>query len=143
MKSKQDSLYIYCALGFLLLVGCAAPQHFWPQKDIVGTNEGIIHGEKMVLIASRSSDYKIGLVAELQKQLAFAQISHQTIGVKLLDKVDSMDYAAVVVINSCLAWGLDKDVSHFLDRQNTTANIILLTTSGDGLWLPDKRGARF
>jgi hypothetical protein len=54
-----------------------------------------------------------------------------------------MDYAAVVVINSCLAWGLDKDVSHFLDRQNTTANIILLTTSGDGLWLPDKRGRDF
>ena len=143
MKSKQDFFYIYCALGFLLLVGCAAPQHFWPQKDIVGTDEGIIHGEKMVLIASRSSEYKIGLVAELQKQLASAQISHKTIGVKQLDKVDSMDYNAVVVINTCLAWGLDNDVSHFLDRQKTTANIILLTTSGDGLWLPDKRGRDF
>jgi hypothetical protein len=143
MISKQDFVYIYCALGFLLLVGCAVPQHFWPQKDIVGTDEGIIHGEQIVLIASRRSEYKIGLVEELQKQLASVQISHKTIGVKQLDKVDSMDYAAVVVINTCLAWDLDNDVSEFLDRQKTTANIILLTTSGDGLWLPDKRGREF
>ncbi len=143
MKSKLDFFYMYCAFGFLMLAGCAVPQHFWPQKDIVGTDEGIIHGEKMVLIASRSSEYKIGLLAELQKQLAAAQISHKTVGVKQLDKFDARDYAAVVIINTCLAWGLDQDVINFLDRQKTTAKIILLTTSGDGLWLPDKRGHDF
>ena len=109
----------------------------------MGTDEGIIHGEKMVLIASRSSEYKLGLLAELQKQLAAAQISHKAIGVKQLDKVDANDYAAVIVINTCLAWGLDQDVINFLDRQKTTAKIVLLTTSGDGLWLPDKRGYDF
>ena len=108
----------------------------------MGTDEGIIHGKKMVLIASRSSEYKIGLVAELQKQLTSAQISHKTIGVKQLDKVDSMEYAAVV-INTCLSGGFDHDVSGFLNRQKTTDKIILLTTSGDGLWLPDKRGRNF
>lgn len=109
----------------------------------MGTDEGIIHGKKMVLIASRSSEYKIGLVAELQKQLTSAQISHKTIGVKQLDKVDSMEYAAVVVINTCLAGGFDHDVSGFLNRQKMTDKIILLTTSGDGIWLPDKRGRDF
>jgi hypothetical protein len=65
------------------------------------------------------------------------------VGVEDLKEVDARSYAAVVVINTCLAWGLDHDVEAFLNRQEATANIILLTTSGDGSWLPAKRGRDF
>jgi predicted Zn-dependent peptidase len=103
----------------------------------------IIPGQRTILIASRASEYKKQLVEEIQKQLSAANISHITIGVKQLDKVDPTDYAAVIVINTCLAWGLDHEVSTFLDGRKTTSNILLLTTSGDGAWLPDKNGRDF
>ena len=100
-------------------------------------------GESTVLIASRSSEYKKQLVGELQKHLSSAQIPHTTIGIKQLEKVDLTGYAVIVIINTCIASGLDHDVRTILDSQETTANIILLTTSGVGSWLPDKRGRDF
>ena len=143
MTSKPNRYCWSWLLGLLLLTGCALPQHFWPQKDIVGSDVGTIPGQPEVLIASRSSEYKKQLVAELQKRLSTAKISHKTIGIKQLDKVDPTGYAAVVIINTCLAWGLDNEVSTFLDSRKRAENIILLTTSGEGSWLPDKHGLEF
>jgi hypothetical protein len=142
MKSILNLFCWSCILG-LLLAGCAIPQRFWPQKDIVGSGVSDRPGEHTVLIASRSTEYKKQLVAELQKQLSAAQILHKTIGVRQLEKVDPTGYGAVIVINTCIAWGIDQDISTFLDGQETTANIILLTTSGEGTWLPDKHGRKF
>ena len=143
MKSVQHRFSWSLILGIFLLAGCAVPQHFWSQKDIVEFDVNTIPGQRTVLIASRASEYKKQLVAELQKQLSAAHISHITIGVKQLHKIDPIDYAAVVVINTCLAWGLDHEVSTFLDSQKTTSNIILFTTSSEGSWLPDKHGLDF
>jgi hypothetical protein len=144
MKSELNLCFWSCILsGLLLLTGCAVPQRFWPQHDIVGSDVSAIPGKPTVLIASRDTEYKRQLVAHLQELLSDAQVSHKTIGIEQLHKVDETGYAAVVVINTCLAWGLDHDVSTFLDSRKTTANLILLTTSGEGSWLPDMRGRDF
>jgi hypothetical protein len=119
------------------------PQRFWPQEDIPASGPSGTSATVGVLIASRNSEYKKLLVADLQQRLSAAGIQQKTVGVEDLKKVDARSYAAVVVINTCLAWGLDHDVEVFLDRQEATANIILLTTSGDGSWLPAKRGRDF
>jgi hypothetical protein len=60
-----------------------------------------------------------------------------------LPGVEASDYAAVVVISACLAWGLDYDVQAFLERQKRDKNIILITISGDGAWLPEKGNRDF
>ena len=143
MKLAQTLFSWSLLFGILLLAGCAVPQHFWPQKDIIASSVNNMPGNRTVLIASRASEYKEQLVAELQNQLSAANISHMAIGVKQLDQVDTSDYAAVVIINTCLAWGLDHEVRNFLDRQKAYGNIILFTTSGDGSWLPDKHGRGF
>lgn len=141
--SLRSHSYRFCIFVVLLLAGCAVPQRFWPQKDIVGSDAGSIPGQQEVLIASRSSEYKQLLVDELHKQLFSAGIPHKTIGVKQLKGVDATRYSAVVVINTCLAWGLDNEIKTFLNHQQQTANIILMTTSGEGTWLPDKQGLDF
>jgi hypothetical protein len=143
MKSVLNRIVWPFIFGIILMAGCAVPQHYWPQKDIVKSDVSTIPGQRTVLIASRASAYKKQLVSELQKQLSAAHIPHTTIGVKQLAKVDPNDYGAVVVINTCLAWGLDHEVSAFLESQKTNSNIILLTTSGEGSWLPNKRGRDF
>lgn len=131
---------IECALLalFLFVIGCAAPQRFWPQNDIETTETAVPEGAQVVLIASRSSEFKKRLVARLQRQLGADGFAHKTIGVDALAREKASQYAAVVVINTCLAWGLDHDVQTFLDRQTTDKNVILLTTSGSGAWLPEK-----
>lgn len=142
-QSERNHFCGFFIFGVVLLAGCAVPQHFWPQKDITASDVKTIPGEPTVLIASRASEYKIKLVAELHEALSAAQISHKLIGIKALGQVDATDYAAVVVIGTCLAWGLDNEVRTFLDRQKTAGNIILFTTSGEGTWLPDKHGRDF
>ena len=135
-----------CSFGLALLVllaGCAVPQRFWPQKDIRASGPVETTGTATVLIASRSSEFKELLVAALQQKLSAAGIRQKTVGVEDLKQVDAQDYGAVVVINTCLAWGLDHDVETFLGRQTATGNVILLTTSGDGVWLPAKNGRDF
>ena len=143
LKSKRNHSPGILILAILLLAGCATPQYLWPQKDITASDIETISGKPTVLVASRASAYKTELVAELREELSAAHISHKIIGIKQLGQVDATDYAAVVVINTCLAWGLDHEVSTFLDSQKTTGNIILLTTSGEGSWLPDKSGYDF
>jgi hypothetical protein len=127
----------------LLLQGCAAPQRFWPQKDIAGSETSVPGGGPVVLIASRDTDFKKSVVTKLHEQLATEGLSQKTIGIKALSNVEASDYGAVVVISPCLAWGLDDDVRTFLERQRTDRNIILLTTSGSGAWLPEKGGKGF
>jgi len=142
-KLKPNRFYAFSLLGLFLLVGCAVPQRYWPQKDIVASDKNTIPGQPTVLIASRATEYKKQLVEELQKELSAAHISHIIVGIKPLEKIEPTDYAVIVVINTCLAWGFDDEVSDFLDRHQTAGNIILLTTSGEGTWLPDKNGRDF
>jgi hypothetical protein len=144
MKPYRKVIAGCCWMALLfLLAGCAAPQRFWPQEDIIGSETAAPDGEQVILIASRSSEFKKLLVAKLHEQLAENGFGQKTIGVQELPQVNVSDYAAVVVINSCLAWGLDSDVQTFLDREKTATNIIVLTTSGKGAWLPDKAGRDF
>lgn len=142
-KPGLNRFFLILVIGLVLPAGCAAPRLFWPQKDIVESDVNATPGQHTVLIASRASDYKKELVAELQTQLSAANVSYRTIGITQLEKIDSTDFAAVVVIATCLAWGLDHEVSAFLDSRKTTGNIILHITSGKGSWLPDKTGRNF
>jgi hypothetical protein len=132
-----------CSAMLPLFFGCAVPQLLWPQKDLppsetIGATDGHV-----VLVASRSSEFKKRLVEKLRDALISAGITQKIIGVDDLKKINAADYDAVVVINTCIGWGLDHDVRVFLNRQREHANIILVTTSGDGGWLPDKGGRDF
>ena len=144
MKTYRKIIAGCCWVTLLVFfAGCAAPQRFWPQEDMIGSETAAPDSRQIVLIASRSSDFKKLLVAKLHEQLAAEGLAQKTIGVKDLPQVDPGNYAAVVVINACLAWGFDTDVQTFLDRQKTDKNIIVLTTSGDGAWLPEKGNRDF
>ena len=143
MKSRNLIRLLSVVTLSIFIAGCAVPQWFWPQKDIAVAGDREKPESAAVLIASRSSEYKKLLVAELHKQLESEGVPLMIVGVADLKNLDARHYEVVVVINTCLAWGLDRDVHSFLNRQSTTENIILLTTSGDGSWLPTKRRRDF
>lgn len=137
MNSKLVWMIGLCAgLAASLLTGCAAPRAFWPQKDMAASQTAPSADAPTVLIASRSSDFKNALVERLGATLTSRGIGLKIIGVEALETIDAHDYDAVVVINTCLAWGLDRDVQGFLDRQSRYDHILVVTTSGKGDWLP-------
>ena len=139
MKPYRKIIVACFSIALLLFsASCGAPQRYWPQEDIIESETARPVGSQVVLTASRSSDFKELLVAKLHEQLHAVGLAQKTIGVEGLAQVDSTNYAAVVIINTCLAWGFDHDVQTFLDRQETNENIIVLTTSSNGAWLPDK-----
>jgi hypothetical protein len=71
MKLYRKVIAGCCWIALLfLLAGCAAQQRFWPQEDIIGSETTAPDGEQVILIASRSSEFKKLLVAKLHEQLA-------------------------------------------------------------------------
>jgi hypothetical protein len=59
MKSELNLwFWSYILFGLLLLTGCAIPQRFWPQQDIVGSDVSAVPGEPTVLIEIRGHPLK-------------------------------------------------------------------------------------
>jgi len=77
-------------------------------------------------------------VEKLIEAVVFEGMAQKTVGVGDLKDIDPSEYDVIVVISNCVAWGLERDVQMFMNRQKKHANIILVTTSGNGGWLPDK-----
>lgn len=137
---SNTTLHWVCIGMLLLLSGCAVPRVLWLQKDLPPSETVGVADGPVVLVASRSSEFKKALVEKLTGAIVSEGLAEKTVGVGDLKGIVTAEYGAVVVISTCRAWGLERDVQTFLDRQKTHANIILVTTSGGGDWLPDKGG---
>lgn len=125
------------AAAALALTGCFVPQTLWPQSD-AEAGPGAPEGSPAVLAASRDSDYKLALIDAIADSLAKDGIYVERVGIDDLDQREVTDYLAVVVISTCIAWGHDADVRGFLsDNPGEHGRMILVTTSGDGEWMPE------
>lgn len=140
-RQWNAALFFLCGAMPLFLFGCAVSHLL--QKDLPRSETIGAKGAPVVLVASRSSEYKKRLVEKLTESVAHEGMAQKTVGVSDLKEIEPSEYDVIVVISTCFAWGLDRDVEAFLDRQEKHANIVLVTTSGDGGWLPDKSGRDF
>ena len=66
-----------------------------------------------------------------------------SLGIEGLAHEDTERYSAVIIVNTCIAWALDRRVETFLERQRDHANIVVLTTAGDAKWMPDTKGRNY
>jgi len=117
------------ALAVVLLSQGCAP------KMVKTVEFGNPRAAMRVLIASEASDFKKAVIDQVvagydRKDLYFKVTDLQN----LADETAS-DFAAVIIINSCVAWQLNPRVNAFLNKTEMPANIILLTTAGDQDWL--------
>ncbi len=135
---KHLSLSLSAALLLtLLLANCTLSHLFAPQKDIESRELNQPSMEEQVLIASRSSVFKDAVVAGIEEAFAGRPVYVKLIGLDELEGEDASQYAAVVLINTCMFWQLDPEVKEFLERHESRDHLIVLTTSGEGYWLPD------
>jgi hypothetical protein len=127
----------------LLSIGCSVPRRIWSGDDIEPSELHEPSAGNRVLVAALSSEFKDALVARVKSDFADEPVYIKFIGLDDLDEEHAADYAAVVLINSCIAWGLSPKVDSFLERHDSLETVIVLTTSGDGGWLPDKKGRSY
>jgi hypothetical protein len=143
MHKHVASLFVVVLCLSLLHMSCSVPRRIWRQDDIEPYESGGGSADRSVLIASSTSDFKEALVARIRASLEDDRTYLKVIGLGELEDVDADQYDALVIINRCVAWGLDTNADSFLDRHEDYDNIVVLTTSGDGGWLPAKKGRAF
>jgi len=99
--------------------------------------------ETKVLVASQSSDFKNAIIEKLMDSFRKDSIYVKHTGLNELKDESAESYSAIVIINTCIYGSMDSQVDDFLNRYKDNSNIIVLTTSGDGDWLPEKKGREF
>jgi hypothetical protein len=114
------------------------PQLFWPQKDIDSFSVNQPALAKKVLIVSRDSDFKRALVDKIKDAFKGDSVYVKCIGLTKLKNEDAPAYGAIVVINTCMGWDWDRNIHAFLKGKQDAKNVIVLTTSASGKWLPKK-----
>jgi hypothetical protein len=127
----------------LLQFSCAVPRHIWKQDDIqaLTLNQGAPGGG--ILIASGQSDFKEAVIERLRERFESRGVYMKFIGLSELEGEHADTYDAVVVMSSCVAWGLDPRADGFLKRNRDSRNVIVLATSGNGSWLPDRKAMQY
>lgn len=87
-----------------------------------------------VLIATESSDFKDavldGVIPELQKDGLYVKV----IDVNGLAEEKDSDYQCIVILNTCVAWGLDSVVNRFVETALDKQKIFILVTAGNDEW---------
>ena len=109
-----------------VLYGCSIPRHIWQEDDVAVSEVNDPGSSKRVLVASGESEFKEAVIARVRAGLEDRGVYINVIGLSEL-KGQSVDtYGAVVLLNRCVAWGMDPHVDDFLkDRDNGTWKYIM------------------
>ena len=101
---------------------------------VKGTERGDKNCEKRVLIAAQQSEFKEAVVSKVVEGLEQDACYVKVIDVKKLREESTGDYEAMVIVNTCKMWRLNRHVRKFLKKVQETGKIVLLTTAGDPEW---------
>lgn len=117
----------------LVIYGCAPKM----VKTIERGNPG---AATRVLIASEASDFKQAVIEQVVTGYAERDLFFKITGLQNLADETATDYAAVIIINSCVAWQLNPRANAFIKKAAMPEKVILLTTAGDQDWQPGVEG---
>jgi hypothetical protein len=143
MSKLLNTLFFLILIISLFQVYCSVPHRVLPQKDMPASELNEPSLDKKVLVASRYSEFKEAVIEKLKEAFKDQPVYIKFIGLGDLEQEDAKRYNAVVMINKCMAWQMDRNVIGFVKRYKDQGNMIVLTTSGDGNWLPKMEGRNF
>jgi len=143
MIKRLNNLFFIILLVSLFQVYCSVPHRVLPQKNMPASELNEPTLDKKVLVASRYSEFKEAIIEKLKEVFKDQPVYIKFVGLGELEKEDAKQYYAVVMINKCMAWQMDRNVIGFLKRYEDQGNMIVLTTSGAGNWLPKMEGRNF
>jgi hypothetical protein len=142
---KKNCLMVLVLLGFILAQFncCTVPYMIWSHKDISSSQVNDSTAEKKILIAARQSAFKEAIIAKIKESYQGQSIYLKFIGLDGLKQENATKYNAIVMMNTCMAKEVDPLVKSYLKANQDQHNFIVLTTSGDGNWLPGNKLGQF
>jgi len=146
MKAAGSKAPVLVSLSLiipLLLGSCSIGRKLTPQSDITAYTLGDEVFETRILFASRDSDFKVEVARRIGESLKDRPVFVKFVGIDQLGGEDASAYSAVIILTTCLAWGLDSATESFLRENDDLSNTIVLVTSGAGDWKPDMEGREF
>lgn len=143
MKRDRTFTTTLILLLCVMNLSCGIGRMIWPQRDIDTYERITPSAQKRLLVASRSSEFKDAVVSRIRAAFEQEPVYMKFIGLEGLKQEDGETYDAIVLINMCIAWGLDPEVDGFIKRHTDHSHMIVVTTSGDGKWKPDKHGRTY
>ena len=143
MKKALSIIGVIIILAIILqALGISVPHYFWPKKDIETGELNQASFEKKILVASRSSEFKNSVLEKIKEKFTGDSVYFKFTGLKMLKDEDVHAYNAFILINECMAGGMDPIAKSFVKNQKGK-KIIVLTTSGEGGWLPKMKDQTF
>jgi hypothetical protein len=115
----------------------------WPQENIMAFELNSPTFEKHVLVAARSSEFKDAVVRKIRESFMGTPVYIKFVGMDDLVSEKAERYSAVILVNTCMAGGFDRNVDAFLKKAPDQRKIVVLTTAGDADWKPDMKGKTF
>ena len=144
MRRRLSIFGTILILNIFFQISCVSVPHMiLPQKDIQPGELNEPGLDKKILVASRYSDFKQTIVEKIKTAFQDESVYIKFIGLGQIEEENADQYNAVVMINTCMSWDMDRNVHGFLKRYKDHSNMIILTTSGDGNWLPKMKGRNF
>ncbi len=144
MNRIDIKIFFKIAGTILFLSNCVSIPHIvLPLKDISSSELNDPAHDKKVLIASRSSNFKQAIIDKIKENYQDQPVYVKFIGLDDIKKEKAEQYQAIVMINTCMSWDMDRKVHGYLNRYQDHNHIIVLTTSGDGGWMPKMKGRNF
>ena len=111
----------------LALAGCAP-------KMVQTVEFGDPQTALRILIATEQSEFKQAVTETLVRGLDDGALFFKITDLRNLESEPAGSYAAIVILSTCVAWGLNPRVRAFLESPVAKEKIILLTTAGDVDW---------
>ena len=127
MKAKRVlHIFIVIIIG-ILFSGCSI-------KPMIETNTfGSMESRERLLIASRDSEFKDKILADILKEFEPRGLFIEVIDLENLSKKIGRNYQAIVLINEYRMFQVDNRVNEFVNgiSEEERSKIVLLTTAGD------------
>jgi hypothetical protein len=108
--------------AIFLITGC--------QDEMAYLEKGSPSTGRKVLIAGSSSDFKQAVVSRVISKLGTEQYYFKVIGLERLDKEDTDQYGAILLVAMYAAGRMDGRVSRFLEKEPHNKKVIVFYTIG-------------
>lgn len=92
--------------------------------------------EQKLLIATHSSEFKNALVSRIVEEYKDQDFYIKVIDVSALEETRDENWWGTVIINASMMNKLNSGINDYLQEQDSSANIVLVTTSGGGDFIP-------
>ena len=133
---KFVGVFLISIFSILLILSSIYVYKHYPRKiESYEVNHSDLN--KKILIASQGSEFKNALLDNIVGKIQNDSTYVKVINVSELNDIDDAYWRAVIIINTCIADKINKDVKQYLKKSKNKIPTIMLVTAGDGRWKPN------